>query len=308
MNDRILDWLMQGDASIRFQTMRDLLSLNPREIKKEQARIALEGWGAKLLSLQNKGGGWGTGIYIHKWISTTYTMLLLRDLGLEPKQPQAIKGARLLLDEGFYKDGGINYFGSINHSEVAVTGMILSILSHFQLEDERLHSIAQFLVSQQLDYGGWFYLSPQGRTDVCFHTTICVLEGLREYEKWKPQNPRAVAQSLARGHGFLLRHELFKMQGTQMPIHPSFLKFAFPTRYRYDVMRVLDHLQDSRARKDPRMEDAVDLLKSRRRKDGMWALGPRLPGRTHFEMEEPGKPSRWNTLRALRILKWWNNE
>lgn len=98
------------------------------------------------------------------------------------------------------------------------------------------------------------------------------------------------------------------MQGTQMPIHPSFTRFAFPTRYRYDVMRVLDHLQDCRVKRDPRMEDAVDLLKSRRRKDGTWALGPRWPGRTHFEMEEPGKPSRWNTLRALRILKWWDNE
>ncbi len=308
MEPRMLDWLMAGDPAIRFQVMRDLLDSNPKEYKREQSKISKEGWGARLLALQHPGGGWGTGIYIHKWISTTYTMLLLRDLGLEPGHPQAIKGARLLLDQGFYKDGGINYFGSLDHSEVAVTGMILSILAHFQLDDDRLHAIAGFLATQQLDYGGWNYLSPQGKTDVSFDTTICVLEGLRGYEKWQPRNPSIISGSLARGREFLLRHEIFKMQGTNIPIHPSFTKFAYPARYRYDVMRALDYFQDCRAPLDPRMEDAINLLNSRRRKDGTWLLGPRWPGRTHFEMEEPGKPSRWNTLRALRILKWWNNE
>lgn len=304
----IIEWLMEGDPAIRFQVMRDLLEADEKDTLKEQKRIGEEGWGARLLSHQDPGGTWAGGLYIPKWTSTTYTMLLLWRLGLAPGHPKALKASKLLLDQGFYTDGGINYFGVLNHSEVGVTGMILSILAHFQFPDERIHTIARFLTDQQLEYGGWNALSPQGGTEVCFYTTICVLEGLREYEKWQPRDPVLISQSQEKGRGFLLSHELFKIAGMNIPMHPSFTKFSFPPRYRYDVMRSLDYFQDCRCRLDPRMEDTVDIIEAKRRKDGTWPLQQRWPGKTFFEMEQTGKPSRWNTLRALRILKWWNGE
>lgn len=308
MADKITDWLMDSDPSIRFQVMRDLLGAEPEDVRREQERVGEEGWGARLLFHQDPNGGWGVRPYVPKWTSTTYTMLLLRRLGLPPGHPRAIKACQLLLDQGFYSDGGINYFGVLNHSEVGITGIILSVLAYFQLEDDRVHTIAGFLVGQQLEYGGWNSLSPQGETEVCFHTTICVLEALREYETWNPKNPAAIAQSQKRGREFLLKYQLYKMPGMDVPIHPSFIKFSFPPRYHYDVMRALDFFQDCRVRRDPRMEDAVGLVISKHRKDGTWPLQQRWPGKTYFEMEEPGRPSRWNTLRALRILKWWYNE
>ncbi len=304
----VIQWLLEGDPVIRWQTLRDLVGSNPNEIQQERERIANEGWGARLLALQDQNGTWGGGIYSPKWISTTYTMLLLRQLGLPPKNIQAHKACQILLERGFYSDGGINYFGSLKHSETCVTGMILSTLAYFQYEDDRNHTLAEHLLNQQMPDGGWNCQSYKGATHSSFHTTILVLEGLREYEKFQPKNIEKIQQAQQKGREFLLIHRLFKSHRTGEIVNPAFTRFSFPPRWHYDILRALDYFQECRAEKDARLSDAIAIVLKRQTREGKWILQNRHPGRTFFEMEQVGEPSRWNTLRALRILKWWLGE
>lgn len=301
----VIRWLLEGDPAIRWQTLRDLTDSRQDEIQRDRERISLEGWGARLLELQDQSGKWANGIYSPKWTSTTYTMLVLRDFGLSPKIVQVQKACQLLLDRGFYPDGGINYFASLKHSETCVTGMILSILAYFQFSDERIHSLKNYLLDQQLPDGGWNCQSYNGATHSSFHTTISVLEGLREYEKFEPKNMDVIRIAQQKGREFLLIHRLFKSHRTGKVTKPEFTRFSFPPRWYYDILRALDYFQECRAAKDARLSDAIDIVIKRRTREGTWLLQNRHPGRTFFEMEQVGEPSRWNTLRALRILKWW---
>jgi hypothetical protein len=307
IEDSILQWLLQGDPAIRWQTQRDLTGASNKKVLQEQELVAKKGWGARLLSLQEPSGGWGGGIYSPKWTSTTYTMVLLRDLGLPPKHPQALKACALLLDKGFYEDGGINFGSYHKHSETCITGMILSILGYFQLPDDRIHRLVEHLLEQQMKDGGWNCQSYRGATHSSFHTTILALEGLREYEKTYPENAEKVRRPQKKAREFLLIHRLFRSHRTGEIVHPAMTRFSFPPRWHYDVLRALDYFQEVGAHKDKRLEDAIQIIRKKQKKDGRWVLQNRYPGRTHFEMEKVGEPSRWNTLRALRILKWWEN-
>ena len=299
----ITEWLLEGDPAIRWQTRRDLLGAEERTVEAERRQVAATGWGAKLLSFQEPSGLWAGGLYSPKWTSTTYTLLLLRRLGLESGHPQAERACRLLLDKGFYADGGINYSPTSQHSETCITGMVLSILAYFNYRDERLTKLVEHLLGQQMADGGWNCQSYQGATHSSFHTTLSVLEGLREYEKRRP-DPRLVA-SQDRAVEFLLIHRLFRSHRTGEVVDPRMTRFSFPPRWRYDVMRVLDYLQERNIPPDPRLADAIKLINKKRRPDGAWPLQNRHPGRTFFELEAVGQPSRWNTLRALRILQWY---
>lgn len=248
---------------------------------------------------------WGGGIYSPKWTSTTYTMLLLRRLGLEPEHPQALKACELLLDKGFYRDGGINYFASYEHSETCVTGMVLSLLSYFRFPDERVQAITDHLLRQQMADGGWNCRSYRGDTHSSFHTTISVLEGLREYEKADAPEAGEVREAQVRGREFLLAHRLFRSHRTGEVVSAPMTRFSFPPRWHYDVLRALDYFQECGAGRDERLAEAIEIVIKKRKPDGRWLLQNRHSGKTHFEMERVGQPSRWNTLRALRVLKWW---
>jgi hypothetical protein len=307
MNEQnpVIQWLLDGDPSIRWQTLRDLVSSNLNEVQREQECIPIEGWGARLLALQDQSGMWAGGIYTPKWTSTTYTMLLLKRLGLPPKNHQALKSCKILLDRGFYHDGGINYFASLKHSETCVTGLILSLLAYFQYEDDRIHALAEHLLAQQMPDGGWNCQSYKGATHSSFHTTILVLEGLREYEKFNPQNIKKIQQAQESGREFLLIHQLFKSHRTGEVVNPAFTRFSFPPRWHYDILRALDYFQECGAQTDARLSDAIEIVLRRRKHDGKWVLQNKHPGKAFFEMEKVGEPSRWNTLRALRVLKWW---
>ncbi len=304
MSDKnlVIQWLLEDDPAIRWQTLRDLVGI---EFQIERGRIATDGWGARLLSLQDQSGTWAKGIYSPKWTSTTYTMLLLRQFGLPPKNSQTTKACNVLLEKGFYYDGGINYFASLKHSETCVTGMMLSILAYFQSEDNRLHALARYLLNQQMADGGWNCQSYRGATHSSFHTTISVLEGLGEYEKFQPENLEEIQQAQQKGREFLLIHRLFKSHRTGKVVKPEFTRFSFPPHWYYDILRALDYFRQCEAEKDDRLMDAIDILLKRRTREGKWLLQNRHPGRTFFDMEKVGEPSRWNTLRALRILKWW---
>jgi hypothetical protein len=311
----LLAWLLEGDPAIRWQALRDLADADPAEVEAERARVAEAGWGARLLALQEPSGMWGGGLYGPKWISTTYTLLQLRDLGLPPGNPQALRGCELLVERGHLPDGGINYSPKAKYSETCITGMVLSICSYFRLPDERLETVAQHLLRQQLPDGGWNCRSFKGDTHSSFHTTISALEGLEHFRRsvlgsWThPGLAGEIAAAQARGHEFLLAHRLFRSHRTGEIFDPKMIRFPFPARWRYDVLRALDYFATCGVSfpigRDARLEDGIELLMKKRMPDGRWTIAQGMSGKVHFTMETPGKPSRWNTLRGLRVLRWW---
>lgn len=307
-SDPTIQWLLQGDPAIRWQALRDLVGAPDRTLERERGKIAREGWGARLLARQGSEGTWGGGLYSPKWISTTYTMLLLRDLGLPSYNRQARKACALLLDQGLRRDGGIDY-GTwaewTRRGETCVTGIVLSILSHFEYDDDRLDTVARHLLEQQMPDGGWNCRRRAGATHASVHTTISVLEGLRLYEVHRGSRAREMRAAQRRGREFLLRHRLFRSHRTGNVIKPEFTRFSFPPRWHYDILRALDHFQAVGAPRDPRLAESIDIVRKRRGEDGRWPLQHSYPGKTYFELERVGAPSRWNTLRALRVLNWW---
>jgi hypothetical protein len=311
--DGVIRWLLAGDPAIRWQTLRDLVGASRRTVERERRRVAHDGWGARLLARQGTTGVWAqgrsadSGLYSPKWISTTYTMLMLRDLGLTAGNRQARKACVLLLDRGLQRDGGINY-GGRGRSETCITGMVLSILSHFEHDDDRLDVIADHLLTQQMSDGGWNCQRPSGATHASVHTTINVLEGLWLYTVHRRHKVGAIRAAERRGREFLLAHRLFRSHRTGRIIKPAFTRLSFPPRWHYDVLRALDYFQAVDAPRDPRLAEAVDLVRGRRRRDGRWPLQNSYKGRVYFDLERVGAPSRWNTLRALRVLKWWEAE
>jgi hypothetical protein len=315
-SDTVTRWLLNGDPAIRWQVLRDLIGAADRTVKRERQKVAREGWGARLLARQDPAGTWAGGLssdgglYHPKWTSTTYTMLMLRDFGLPATNRQARRACTLLLDGGLQRDGGINY-GWRGRSETCITGMVLSILSYFQCDDNRLDTIAGHLLKQQMPDGGWNCRRPLGATHASVNTTISVLEGLRLYElhrgrKLRPV--RGVRAAQRRGREFLLMHRLFRSDRTGEIIKPVFTRFAFPPRWHYDILRALDHFQAAGAPRDERLAEAIEIVRSTQRGDGRWSLQNRWKGKTYFQLERLGAPSRWNTLRALRVLKWWERD
>ena len=308
--DTVIDWLLEGDPAIRWQAMRDLQGASERTWRREQRRIGLDGAGARLLELQDSDGRWARGIYNPKWISTTYTTVLLRSLGLPAGNSQALRACRVLLDTGFWSDHGINFFPKVYpRSETCISSMVLSVACWFGLDDPRLDCLADHLVAAQMPDGGWNCRATPGyssATHGSFHTTISALEALLDYERLRPGRARPAREAQARAREFLLVHRLFRSHRTGKIAKPEFTRFSFPPRWHYDVLRGLDYFRDSGAQRDERLTDAIALVERHRRPDGRWLLQNRHPGKTFFELETPGEPSRWNTLRALRILRWWN--
>ena len=311
--DRSIGWLLEGDPAVRWQTVRDLVGASKRAVEHERNKVARDGWGARLLARQDAEGTWSGGLssdgglYSPKWTSTTYTMLLLRDLGLGPNNRQARKACALLLDRGLQRDGGINY-GWRGGSETCITGMVLSILAYFRCHDSRLNTIAKHLLTAQMADGGWNCRRPMGATHSSMHTTISVLEGLNHLERHLKSHVDALRMAQRRGQEFLLRHRLFRSHRTGNIIKSDFTRFVFPPRWHYDILRALDYFQAVDAPRDPRLSEAIDIVRSRRHEDGRWSLDYSYKGKTYFQLERIGMPSRWNTLRALRVLKWWNQE
>jgi hypothetical protein len=299
----VLSWLLEGDPSIRWQVLRDLTGAADATVERERRKTARDGWGAQLLARQTPDGMWGGGMYSPKWISTTYTMLLLRDLGLPPSNRQAQRACSLLLDEGFHRDGGIGYGWD---RETCVTGMVLSILSYFEYDDDRLDAVADHLLREQMPDGGWNCRRRFGATHSSVHTTISVLEGLLWYERHRRRKARAVRDAQTDGREFLLAHRMFRSHRTGEVIKPVFLRFAFPPRWHYDVLRGLDYFQAVNAPRDPRLAEAIEVVRQNRRPDGRWNLQHEFKAKTFFQLERVGAPSRWNTLRALRVVKWWD--
>ena len=302
MHSSIIKWLLDSDVSIQYQVYRDLLGEEREDI---QSRIATEGWGALYLSKRRTDGHWGRKFYQPKWTSSHYTLFDLRNLCISPNNSLIRESIDKIATFEKGKDGGINPSGTINESDVCINGMFLNYASYFKTDPEKLKSIVNFILSQIMQDGGFnCRLNRSGAVHSSLHTTILVLEGISEYEKngytYRLDELLKVKQTSIE---FILIHKLFLSDRTGEIIHNSFTKLSYPSRWRYDMLRALDYFQYSETKWDDRMQAAIDLLLKKRRKDNSWPLQAKHPGEVHIEMEKAGRPSRWNTLRAMRVLK-----
>jgi hypothetical protein len=302
-----LKWLLDSDPSIRWQVMRDLADATPDTVAAERSRVATEGWGAQLLARQSPRGDWGGG---PKWdLIATWSLVVLKDLGLDP----ASKQARKMID----RIDKYLVFNPLNNrpflhgeTEPCINGRILGIGSYFSKPNDAL---ANQLLGEQLEDGGWNcealpFLSPKRPPSrrSSFHTTICVLEGLLEYERAGRKSP-AVTKARKRGENYLLKRRLFRSLRTGEVIDNRWLRFTFPTFWHYDVLRGLDYLRNAGFKPDSRVSEAIEIVMKRRHQNGRWPLNLLHPERIPLEIETAvASASRWNTLRALRVLRWYN--
>ena len=303
LTETTVDWLLDSDPSIRWQVMRDLTEENPETTAKERSRVATEGWGARLLALQAEDGNWGGGVYTPKWTSTTYTLLLLRHLGIDADDERVRRAIALVRDRVVMGRKELPFFEY--RTEACITAMALALGSYF-LEDARDMPQPDYLLDRQREDGGWNCSVRSDRSS--FHTTISTLEALLEYER-AVGGDEAISEARARAHEYLLRRRLMYRLSTGELVDKRWLLLSFPPRWHYDVLRGLDYLRDAGVETDERCDEALELIASKRRQDGTWPLQGRHVGKEHFQMEEgSGKPSRWNTLRALRVLGWHTSD
>lgn len=302
MERKVLDWLLEGDVSIKYQVHRDLLGRDRTDL---QARIAHEGWGAQFLAARHPEGHWGRGFYQPKWTSSHYTLLDLKTLQTSPQHDLIRESIDSIAENHKSADGGVNPAKTIPVSDVCVNGMFLNYACYFGIEEGRLHSIVDFVLGEHMPDGGFNCQSNRGGArHSSLHSTISLLEGIHEYGRSGYTYRKVELQRAAEAaREFILQHHLFRSDRTGEVIHKGFLMLSFPGRWRYDILRALDYFQDANIAWDERMKDALHVLVNKRRVDGRWPLQARHPGKTHFEMEKPGQPSRWNTLRALRVLR-----
>ena len=299
---QLITWLLDGDVSIQYQVHRDLLATEKSHLRE---RIATAGWGAQFLSFRNKEGHWGQRFYQPKWISTHYTILDLKNLAISPKNEEIRQSLSQVIQKLKGPDGGIFPIGTEKKSDVCVNGMFLNYASYFWTMEDDLKSIVDFLLSVHMKDGGFNCNSNGiGAIHSSMHSTISVIEGILEYAKnGYRYRLEELQEAEDRSRKFLLQHRLFRSDRTGKIIDKKMIMLSYPSRWRYDILRALDYFQFAGINYDPRMRDAIDMVKKKRRKDNKWPVQAKHTGQTHFDMEKTGGPSYWNTLRAMRVLK-----
>jgi hypothetical protein len=299
---QIISWLLDGDVSVQYQVHRDLLKTERSDLRN---RIRSEGWGAEFLSRRNPSGHWGLDFYSPKWISSHYTLLDLKNLGISPGINEIEDTVRLIIKTRKGKDGGVNPSRIMRPSDVCVNGMFLNYASYFSCPEDDLRSVTDYILSQQLPDGGFNcnYRVKEGVSHSSLHTSLSVLEGISEYAingyKYRLEELLRTERESAE---FILQHKLFRSHRTGEIIDPKMLMLSWPSRWKYDILRALDYFRTAGAKYDERMSDAIGVLLSKRRKDGTWPLQQRYSGLIHFEMESCGMAGRQNSLRAMRVL------
>ena len=315
----VIQWLLDSDPSIRWQTMRDLTGAPDEEVVAERAKVATEGWGAQLLAAQGADGSWAGAAWNRGWDSTMHVLSLLRELGLDPASDEARRAVGLVRDhvrwQGWDWDGtwrGWDFEGTpffAGEVEPCINGQVAASGAYF---GEDVQRIVDRLLGEQLPDGGWNCEAANGSRRSSFHTTICVLEALIEHEL-AGGSTLEVTKARLRGQEYLLERRLFHRRSTGEVIERDregetvFTRFAFPTWWHYDVLRGLEYLRRAGVAPDERVDEAIELVKAKRDSDGRWPLEVRYPGEMPVEIDEgEGRPSRWNTLRALRVLNWYS--
>jgi hypothetical protein len=315
----VIQWLLDSDPSIRWQVMQDLIGAPADEVAAERAKVATEGWGARLLAIQESDGSWAGAAWNQGWNSTMHVLMLLRDMGVDPASDQARRAVGLVRDhvrwKGWDWDGtwrGWEFEGNpffAGEVEPCINGQVGAVGAYFGQDIQR---IVDLLLAEQLPDGGWNCEAANGSRRSSFNTTICVLEALLEQERVVEARPELTAARL-RGQDYILERRLFHRRSTGEVIErdrkgeSTWTRFAFPTWWHYDVLRGLEYLRSAGVAPDQRMAEAIDLVASKRDGDGRWPLETRYPGEMPVETDEgEGRPSRWNTLRALRVLNWYS--
>ena len=311
----VLDWLLDSDPAIRWQVLRDVVDAPAEFVAKERARVATEGWGARLLALQGEDGQWAGGACFpakssnwraenqgQPWTSTLPTLQLLSDFGVDPCSDRVHQAVALVRANCRWEHAGQPFFSG--EVEPCINGRAVTLGTYF---DQNVDGIVARLLSEQLEDGGWNCEAENGSVRSSFDTTINVLEGLLAHERANGGSAESIA-ARRRGEEYLLERKLFRRKSTGDVVNPAWLQFSFPTRWHYDVLRALEYFRLAGEVPDPRMDEAINLLRSREQPDGTWLLENTHPGRVHFALEDgDGRPSRWNTLRALRVLNWYDH-
>lgn len=307
IDKKTISWLLEGDVAIQYLTYKYLLGEEKPELQK---RIETEGWGKGFLSARLDNGDWGKSFYNPKWKSTHYTLLDLRYLEILPTQPLIKESVELVFAKRKGPDGGVNPSRTIEISDTCVNGMALVYGCYFGIDEKVLHSVIDCMLDQKMADGGFNCEKVRpGATHSSLHTTISALEGFWEYEKnGYTYRLNEVREAVQTSHAFMLQHRLYKSDKTGEIINPKFCMLSFPSRWFYNVLRALEYFADANVSYDERMNDAVEVLKSKQRKDGLWPVQAKHAGKVHFDMESGRAPSRWNTLRALRVFQWLEKE
>ena len=306
----VIEWLLEGDPAIRWQVMRDLSGAPADEVAAARARVEHEGWGARLLAAEDDDGLWAGGACFpagyrggepgQPWTATMHTLQTLQILGLDPGSDAARRAIPLVAEHGQWEHAGQHYFDG--EVEPCINGRTIESGAYFGVD---VAPVVERVLGERMADGGWNCEAENGSVRSSFHTTIDVLDGLLEFER-RTGGSAAVREARRSGEEYLLERNLFRRKSTGEIADPAFLEFAFPYYWRYDVLRALDYFRGAGATKDPRMAEAVEVVRSKRQPDGRWLLDRIYPGRVHFDIEaEVDEPSRWNTLRALRVLDWW---
>lgn len=304
MNDQeLINWLLEGDISIQYQVYRDLLQKDNHTL---QDRIHKEGWGKSFLSKQKPNGQWGDDFYQPKWISTHYTLLDICKLNPNPDISRVQATINKVLSTSVAEDGGIKLGPSTkSRSDVCVNGMFLNYASYFNTPEKKLTSIVDGILNEIMPDGGFNCRTTRsGAKHSSLHSTISVLEGFNNFKnagyKYRIDD---ISMAQKSAEEFILMHQLYKSDHTGQLIHKDFLKLSYPSRWKYDILRALDYFQAAGRKWDERMSPAIEVLLKKRNKNKTWNVQAAHPGQVHFTMEKAGKPSRWNTLRAMRVLK-----
>jgi hypothetical protein len=296
-----IDWLLASDPSIRWQVMRDLTDAPAEAVAVERSRVVSDGWGWQLLDLQRPDGQWGDGVATPFWWSNLYTLVFLRDLGVDPSDSRVRTAIDLVRSRVTWaaEFGSPPFFeGEV---EPCINGRVVALGAYFGQPSRRL---VDRLLSEQLADGGWNCEAEHGSVRSSFHTTICVLEGLLAFEQVLGADP-AIANSRNRAHEYLLQRRLLRRLSTGEIIDRAWTAFAFPPLWHYDILRALEYLRAAGVAPDERVDEAVEIVRDRRRPDGRWLLDTRHRNTPYEEMAGAvGEPNHWITLRALRVLRW----